>query len=180
LLGTKRSSSWWCLGFSSFYTARSARYPPFSPARFSSLHTSAPRLFQRRTFPDTSAMLTVFAPYAFESLRKRRYGSLYSLLLVAVAVFSFAYSSVFASRNPYTNNPYGLSLTGLVSYGDAQQIRTLSQMLAPGTYLTDWRSGNFIASTYLDIQPRYRGFRYKGVEFIYGGSYGLYVDLAHL
>jgi len=128
----------------------------------------------------SAAMLAVFAPYAFELLRRRRYGSLYSLLLVAVAVFSFAYSGVFAPKNPYTNNPYGLSLTGLISYGDTQQIRTLSQMLAPGTYLTDWRSGIFIASTYLDIQPRYRGFRYKGVEFIYGGSYGLYIDSAYL
>jgi hypothetical protein len=128
----------------------------------------------------SAAMLAVFAPYAFELLRRRRYGALYSLLLVAIAVFSFAYSGVFAPKNPYTNNPYGLSLSGLISYGDAQQIRTLSQMLAPGTYLTDWRSGLFIASTYLDIQPHYQGFRYKGIEFIYGGSYGLYIDSAYL
>ena len=128
----------------------------------------------------SAAMLAVFAPYAFELLRRRRYGSLYSLLLVAIAVFSFAYSGVFAPKNPYTNNPYGLSLSGLVSYGDAQQIRTISQMLAPGTYLTDWRSGLFIASTYLDIQPRYQGFRYKGIEFIFGGSYGLYIDSTYL
>jgi len=125
-------------------------------------------------------MLALFAPYDYELPRKRRYGSLYSLLLVAVAVFSFAYSGAYAPKNPYTNNPNGLSLSGLVSYGDAQQICTISQMLAPGTYLTDWRSGLFIASTYLDIQPRYRGFRYKGVEFIYGGSYGLYIDSAYL
>jgi hypothetical protein len=74
----------------------------------------------------SAAMLAVFAPYAFELLRRRRYGALYSLLLVAIAVFSFAYSGVFAPRNPYTNNPYGLSLSGLVSYGDAQQIPTIS------------------------------------------------------
>jgi hypothetical protein len=128
----------------------------------------------------SAAMLAVFAPYAFELLRRRRYGSLYSLLLVAVAVFSFAYSGVFAPRNPYTNNPYGLSLSGLISYGDAQQIRTISQRLAPGTYLTDWRSGDFIASIYLDIQPQYQGFGYKGIEFIYGGSYGLYINSAYL
>jgi hypothetical protein len=128
----------------------------------------------------SAAMLAVFAPYAFEQLRRRRYGALYSLLLVAVAVFSFAYSGVFAPKNPYTSNPYGLSLSGLISYGDAQQIRTISQMLAPGTYLTDWRSGLFMASTYLDIQPQYRGFRYRGIEFIYGGSYGLYIDSAYL
>jgi hypothetical protein len=102
------------------------------------------------------------------------------LLLVAVAVFSFAYSGVFAPKNPYTSNPYGLSLSGLISYGDAQQIRILSQMLAPGTYLADWRSGHFMADTYLDIQRQYRGFRYKGIEFIYGGSYGLYIDSAYL
>jgi hypothetical protein len=125
-------------------------------------------------------MLAVFAPYAFEQLRRRRYGSLYSLLLIAVAVFSFAYSGVFAPKNPYTSNPYGVSLSGLISYGDAQQLRTISQLLAPGAYLTDWRSGHFMASTYLDIQPQYRGFRYKGIEFIFGGGYGLYVDLAYL
>ncbi len=128
----------------------------------------------------SAVMLAAFAPYAFEVLRRRRYGTLYSLLLVAVAVFSFAYSGVFAPKNPYTNNPYGLSLSGLISYGDAQQIHTLSQMLAPGTYLTDWRSGLFIASTYLDIQPQYRGFRYRGIEVVYGGSYGLYIDSAYL
>jgi len=128
----------------------------------------------------SAAMLAVFAPYAFELLRRRRYGALYSLLLVAVAVFSFAYSGVFAPKNPYTNNPYGLSLSGLISYGDAQQIRILSQMLAPGTYLADWRSGHFMADTYLDIQRQYRGFRYKGIEFIYGGSHGLYIDSTYL
>ncbi len=128
----------------------------------------------------SAAMLAVFAPYAFEVLRRRRYGALYSLLLVAVAVFSFAYSGVFAPKNPYTNNPYGLSLSGLVSYGESQQLRTISQVLAPGTYLTDWRSGLFIASTYLDIQSQYQGFEYRGIKFIYGGSYGLYIDSAYL
>jgi len=128
----------------------------------------------------SAVMLAVFAPYTFELLRSRRYGALYSLLLVAIGVFSFAYSGVFAPRNPYTNNPYGLSLSGLVSYGDAQQIRTLSQMLAPGTYLTDWRSGIFITSTCLYIQPRYQGFGYRGIEFIFGGSYGLYINFACL
>ena len=128
----------------------------------------------------SAAMLAVFAPYVFELLRRRRYGTLYSLLLVAVAVFSFAYSGVFAPKNPYTSNPYVVSLSGLISYGDAQQLRTISQLLAPGAYLTDWRSGHFMASTYLDIQPQYRGFRFKGIEFIFGGSYGLYVELAYL
>jgi hypothetical protein len=128
----------------------------------------------------SAAMLAVFAPYAFELLRRRRYGALYSLLLVAVAVFSFAYSGVFAPKNLYTNNPYGLSLSGLISCGDAQQIRILSQMLAPGTYLTDWRSGLFIASTYLDIQSHYQGFGYRDIEFIFGGSYGHYIDSAYL
>ena len=128
----------------------------------------------------SAVMLAVFAPYAFELLRMRRYGALYSLLLVAVAVFSFAYSGVFAPKNPHTSNPYGLSLSGLISYGDAQQLRTISQLLAPGAYLTDWRSGHFMVSTYLDIESQYRGFRYKGIEFILGGSYGLYVDLAYL
>lgn len=128
----------------------------------------------------SAAMLAVFAPNAFELLRKRRYGAIYSSLLVAVAVFSFAYSGVFAPKNPYTSNPYGVSLSGLVSYGDAQQIRAISQMLAPRTYLTDWRSGHFMASTYLDIQRKYGGFGYRGIEVIYGAGRGLYVDLAYL
>jgi hypothetical protein len=135
---------------------------------------------QRYLGLSSAAMLAVFAPYAFVVLRRRRYGTLYSLLLVAVAVFSFAYSGVFTPKNPYTNNPYGLSLSGLISYGDAQQIYTLLQMLAPGTYLTDWRSGLFIASTYLDIQLQYGRFRFKGIEFILGGDNGLYVELAYL
>jgi len=58
-------------------------------------------------------------------------------------------------------------------YGDARQIRTISQMLAPGTYLTDWRSNLFVANIYLDIKPKNQGFRYKDIEFIYGGRYGL-------
>jgi hypothetical protein len=37
-----------------------------------------------------------------------------------------------------------------------------------------------MASTSLGIQPQYRGFRYKGIEFILGGSYGLYVESAYL
>jgi hypothetical protein len=46
-------------------------------------------------------------------------------------------------------------------------------MLAPGTYLTDWRSNLFVANIYLDIKPKNQGFRYKDIEFIYGGRYGL-------
>jgi hypothetical protein len=126
------------------------------------------------------AMLAVFTPYAFELLRKRRYGSLYSLLLIIVVVFSFVYSGVFALRNPYTNNPYGDSISIGISYEDAQQLRMISQLLAPGAYLTDWLGGFFIANTYPDIQLQYRRFGYRGIEFILGGSYGLYVDLAYL
>ena len=37
-----------------------------------------------------------------------------------------------------------------------------------------------MADTYLDIQRQYRGFRYKGIEFIYGGSHGLYIDSTYL
>jgi hypothetical protein len=127
-----------------------------------------------------AVMLAVFAPYAFELLRKRRYSSLYSLLLVAVAVFSSAYSGVFAPRNPYITNPYGLSLSGLISYGDELKIRTISQLLAPSTYFTDWLSGHFIAGIYLGIQPQYRGFKYNNIKFIDGGSYGLYVSESYL
>jgi hypothetical protein len=53
-------------------------------------------------------------------------------------------------------------------------------MLTPRTYFTDWRSGIFIASTYLDIRRHYQGFGYRGIEFIYGGCYGLYIDSACL
>jgi hypothetical protein len=37
-----------------------------------------------------------------------------------------------------------------------------------------------MASTYLDIQRRYGRFGYRGIEVIYGGGRGLYVDLAYL
>ena len=53
-------------------------------------------------------------------------------------------------------------------------------MLAPGTYLTDLQGGLFIASTYLDILPQYQGFGYRGIKFIFGGSYDLYIDSAYL
>jgi hypothetical protein len=128
----------------------------------------------------STVMLAVFTPYAFELLRKRRYGSLYSLLLIIVVIFSFVLSGVFALRNPYTNNPYGGSISIGISYEDAQQLCMISQLLAPGTYLTDWLGGFFIANTYPDIQLQYRRFGYRGIEFILGGSHGLYVDLAYL
>jgi len=56
----------------------------------------------------------------------------------------------------------------------------ISQLLAPGSYLTDWLGGLFIANTYPDIQLQYRRFGYRGIEIRLGGSYGLYVDLAYL
>jgi len=125
-------------------------------------------------------MLAILTPYAFKILREKKWGATYSNLLILIAVFAFVYSGVFTPKNPYTANPYSLSLSGLVTQSEALQLQTISQLLGPGLYLTDWRSGLFIRYYYLFSEPLWQGFKHGDTVFRLGGSYGLYIDSAYL
>jgi len=125
-------------------------------------------------------MLAILTPYAFKILREKKWGATYSNLLILIAVFAFVYSGVFTPKNPYTANPYSPSLSGLVTQSEALQLQTISQLLGPGLYLTDWRSGLFIWYYYLFSEPLWQGFKYDDIVFRLGGSYGLYINLIHL
>jgi hypothetical protein len=128
----------------------------------------------------SAAVLAILAPYAFKVLAEKRGGRIFSSLLLVVTIIAFAYSGLFAPGNPYTANPYSYSVSGLISYDDALQLIAISHILGPGLYLTDWRSGLFLAYKYLWIIPRYQGFEYNNVNFLEAGSYGLFINSMYL
>jgi len=125
-------------------------------------------------------LLATFVPYGFNILKAKRGGPWYAVFLIAVAIVSFVFAGIFMPKNPYTANPHVYSLYGLVTQCEAMQLHVISQLLGPGLYLTDWRSGLFMGYRYLFVEPLWQGFKYGDIVFTLGGSYGLYIDLAYL
>jgi hypothetical protein len=86
-------------------------------------------------------------------------------------------------ENPYTANPYATwSISGLITYNEAQELDNIAFKLCCNNYLVDWRSGSYIGYKYLWIQPLSKGFYNPETQgfFTYAGSYGLLVTPEYL
>jgi hypothetical protein len=85
-------------------------------------------------------------------------------------------------ENPYTANPYATwSISGLITYSEAYELRYIAPMLYYNNFLVDWRAGDYLAFLYLWIYPEYRGFHNIDTQsrFIFAGSYGLLINLEY-
>jgi len=138
---------------------------------------------QRYLGVQSAAVLAVLSPRALRALRRRgRAGSLYAILLLLVAVASFGFAGTLMPENPYTANLHSYwSISGLVTYGEAQELKDVAPLLCCNDYLVDWRAGAYIAYEYLWVQPLFRGFYNPKTNssFTFAGSYGLVVTPEH-
>jgi hypothetical protein len=127
----------------------------------------------------STTLLTILSPQAFESLTRRgKLGAGYAYALLLLAILSFGFAGTLMPENPYTINPYSpASISGLITYDEAQELRNLAPLLCCNNFLIDWRAGNYLASIYLWIYPEYRGFHIINTQskFIFAESYGLLV-----
>jgi len=129
-------------------------------------------------------LLVILSPQAFQSLTKRgKVGMNYAYVLLLLAILSFGFAGTLMPGNPYTANPYlAWSISGLVKYGEAQELDNIAFKLCCNNYLLDWRSGAYIGYKYLWIQPLSRGFYNSETQsfFTYAASPGLLVTPEYL
>jgi hypothetical protein len=127
----------------------------------------------------STVVLAVLSPRALRALRRRgRAGSLYAILLLLLAITSFGFAGTLMPENPYTANSYtAWSIYGLVTYGEARELKDVAPLLCCNNYLVDWRASAYIAYERLWVQPLYRGFYDPKTNstFTFAGFYGLVV-----
>jgi hypothetical protein len=132
----------------------------------------------------SAVVLTILSPQAVRELAKRGHiGAYYALLLLLLAVISFGLAGTLMPGNPYTANPHStLSISGLITYSEAQELKNIAFELCCNNYLVDWRSGGYLSYKYLWIQPLFQGFYSPETQgyFTYAGSYGLLVSPKYL
>jgi hypothetical protein len=132
----------------------------------------------------STTLLTILSPQAFESLTRRgKLGASYAYALLLLAILSFGFAGTLMPENPYTANPYSLeSISGLITYDEAQELDNIAFKLCCNNYLLDWRSETYIGYKYLWIQPLSRGFYNSETQsfFTYAGSCGPLVTPEYL
>jgi len=132
----------------------------------------------------STVVLAILSPRALRALRRRgRAGSLYAILLLLLAITSFGFAGTLMPENPYTANSYtAWSVYGLVTYGEARELKDVAPFLCCNDYLVDWRAGAYIIYEYLWVQPLYRGLYNPETNssFTLAGSGGLQVTSDYL
>jgi hypothetical protein len=132
----------------------------------------------------STTLLAILSPQAFQSLiRRGKVGTGYAYALLLLVILSFGFAGTLMPGNPYTENPYSpWSISGLVTYGEAQELDNIAFKLCCNNYLLDWRSWAYIGYKYLWIQPLSRGFYNPETQgfFACAGSYGLLVTPEYL
>lgn len=130
------------------------------------------------------SMLIILSPRGIRALTRRgRIGVYYALSLVLLAITSFGFAGTLMPGNPYTANPYASwSISGLITYGEAQELKNIASLLCCNNYLVDWRTGVYMVHEYLWVQPQYRGFYNVKTDssFTIAGTYGLLVTPEYL
>ncbi|MFZ8788063.1 MAG: hypothetical protein ACO2OZ_00140 [Acidilobaceae archaeon] len=132
----------------------------------------------------SAVVLTILSPQAVRELAKRGHiGAYYALSLLLLVVISFGLAGTLMPGNPYTANPHSAwSISGLITYSEAQELKNIAFELCCNNYLVDWRSGEYLSYKYLWIQPLFQGFYNPETQgyFTYAGSYGLLVSPKYL
>ena len=132
----------------------------------------------------STTLLAILSPQAFESLTRRgKLGAGYAYALLLLAILSFGFAGPLMPENPYTANPYSSwSISGLIIYNEAQELRNLAPLFCCNNFLIDWRAGAYLGYKYLWIQPWYKGFRDLNTRsfFTFAGSYGLLITPKYL
>jgi len=132
----------------------------------------------------SGVLLTILSPRSLEILLSRGYiGFCYVFSLILLAIISFGFAGTLMPVNPYTANPYSSwSISGLITYSEAQELENIAFELCCNNYLVDWRSGEYLSYKYLWLQPLFQGFYNPETQgyFTYAGSYGLLVSPKYL
>jgi len=131
----------------------------------------------------STVILTVVSPQAVQTLTKRGRIVTHYALSIILTVISFGFAGTLMPENLYTVNPYATwSISGLLTYDEAQELINIASMLCRNNYLIDWRAGAYLSYKYLRIKTWLRGFYNLETQsfFIFGGSYGPWITPEYL
>jgi hypothetical protein len=129
----------------------------------------------------SAVILAVLLPYGFELFRERKYGIIYSHILIIIAIVIFSFNGTFASYNDYVlHGPF--SIVHPLSTEESIEFTTVIDYISSGSYIVDNMLGHYVSYKYVFVEYKFFGYYYKqeNIMLYFAGSYGLVVSERHL
>ena len=129
----------------------------------------------------SAVILAVMLPYGFELFRERKYGIIYSHILIIIAIVAFSFNGTFAPYNDYVlHGPF--SIVHPLSTEESIEFTTVIDYISSGNYIVDNMLGHYVSYKYVLVENKFFGYYYKqeNIMLYFAGSYGLVVSERHL
>jgi hypothetical protein len=129
----------------------------------------------------SAVILAVLLPYGFELFRERKYGIIYSHVLIIIAIVAFSFNGTFAPYNDYVlHGPF--SIVHPLSTEESIEFATVIDYLSSGNYIVDNMLGHYVSYKYVLVEYKFVGYYYKqeNIMLYFAGSYGFVVSEQHL
>jgi len=129
----------------------------------------------------SAVILAVLLPYGFELFRERKYGIIYSHVLIIIAIVAFSFNGTFAPYNDYVlHGPF--SIVHPLSTEESIEFTTVIDYISSGNYIVDNMLGHYVSYKYVLVENKFFGYYYKqeNIMLYFAGSYGLVVSERHL
>ena len=129
----------------------------------------------------SAAILAVLLPCGFELLRGRKYGVVYSNVLIIIAIVAFSFNGVFAPYNDYVLHG-AFSIVHPLSFEESMELTMVLNYFSSGNYIVDNMLGHYVSYKYVLVEHKFVGYYYKQEKIMlyFAGSYGLVVSEQYL
>jgi hypothetical protein len=129
----------------------------------------------------SAVILAVLLPCGFKLFRERKYGIIYSHVLIIIAIVAFSFNGTFAPYNNYVlHGPF--SIVHPLSTGESIEFTMVINYISSGNYIVDNMLGHYVSYKYVLVEYKFVGYYYKqeNIMLYFAGSYGLVVSEQHL
>jgi len=129
----------------------------------------------------SAVILALLLPYGFELFRERKYGIIYSHVLIIIAIVAFSFNGVFAPYNDYVLHG-AFSIVHPLSTEESMELTMVLNYFSSGNYIVDNMLGHYVSYKYVLVEYKFVGYYYKqeNIMLYFAGSYGLVVSEQHL
>ena len=129
----------------------------------------------------SAVILAALLPYGFKLLRERKYGIVYSNVLIIIAIVAFSFNGVFAPYNDYVLHG-AISIVHPISAEESMELTVVLNYFSSGNYIVDNMFGHYVSYKYVLVENKFIGYYYKqeNIMLHFAGSYGLVVSERHL
>jgi hypothetical protein len=129
----------------------------------------------------SAVVLAVLLPYGFELFRERKYGIIYSHVLIIITIVTFSFNGTFAPYNDYVlHGPF--SIVRPLSTEESMELTMVLNYFSSGNYIVDNMLGHYVSYKYVLVEYKFVGYYYKqeNIVLYFAGSYGFVVSEQHL